>query len=307
MNFEEACLILELPNTFNSQQLKHNYYSLALKYHPDKNYEVDATSKFQTIQSAYNYLNEANQANQANQANEESDTNYSDLVKIILDSILNKKIYNEKIISLLTLKCNELTIAFLHTLPKHSILDLHAMITHYSKLLTISPDILTIINRVKETIDRSTRTSNTTNCEEKQIILTPSLNNLLNADLHKYIHCGEELYVPYWHHELIYDLSKCTLIFKCEPSLPEFITIDEFNNLYITITINLYDILNFKNIDICVGEKMYVIPINELKIIKQQTYSIKKQGIPLINTKKIYTITLKADIHFNIIFKDLLT
>jgi hypothetical protein len=102
-------------------------------------------------------------------------------------------------------------------------------------------------------------------------------------------------------------LSKCTLIFKCEPSLPEFITIDEFNNLYITITINLYDILNFKNIDICVGEKMYVIPINELKIIKQQTYSIKKQGIPLINTKKIYTITLKADIHFNIIFKDLLT
>ena len=92
MNFEEACLILELPNTFNSQQLKHNYYSLALKYHPDKNYEVDATSKFQTIQSAYNYLN---QANQANQANEESDTNYSDLVKIILDSILNKKIYNE--------------------------------------------------------------------------------------------------------------------------------------------------------------------------------------------------------------------
>jgi hypothetical protein len=52
---------------------------------------------------------------------------------------------------------------------------------------------------------------------------------------------------------------------------------------------------------------MYVVPINELKIIKQQTYSIKKQGIPLINTKKIYTITLKADIHFNIIFKDILT
>lgn len=314
MIFEDACLILELPSNFNSQQLKHNYYSLALKYHPDKNYDIDATSKFQTIQAAYNYLSQGGQAKDANdvkdakdakdakEANEETETKYSDFVKIVLESIINKKIYNEKIINLLTLKCNELTIAFLTTLPKHTILDLHAIITNYSKLLNIFPDILDKINTIKESMDTST----TSNNEEIKILLTPSLTNLLNGDLHKYIHCGEELYVPYWHHELVYDLSKCTLIFKCEPSLPDFITIDKFNNLYITITINIHDIINFKTIDISIGNKKYAIPTNELKIAKQQIYSIKKQGVPLINTKKIYTITLKADIHFIIVFKDIL-
>jgi hypothetical protein len=67
----------------------------------------------------------------------------------------------------------------------------------------------------------------------------------------------------------------------------------------------MFDIINFKNIEFSIGEKMYIIPVNELKIIKQQTYTIKKEGIPLINMKKIYNITLKADIHFNIIFNDL--
>ena len=73
------------------------------------------------------------------------------------------------------------------------------------------------------------------------------------------------------------------------------------------MTINIYDIIGFKNIDISIGEITYVIPVKELKIIKEQTYIIKKQGVPLINMKKIYNITLRGDIHFNIIFKDILT
>jgi hypothetical protein len=308
MNFNEACIILELPNNFNSQELRHNYYSLALKYHPDKNFEIDATSKFQTIQSAYNYLNNEknNINNEKNNINEETqetpqNINYNYFVKIILDNILNKKIYNEKIISLLTLKCNELTFAFLKSLPENSILDLHSIIVKYSKILDISPDILDKINIIKDSFNLK----NNNNNNEEIKILKPSLNNLLNADLYKYTYCNEDLYIPYWHHELVYDLSQCTIIFKCEPELPECITIDEFNNLYITITINMFDIINFKNIEFSIGEKMYIIPVNELKIIKQQTYTIKKEGIPLINMKKIYNITLKADIHFNIIFNDL--
>lgn len=300
MNFNEACAILELPNNFNYQELKHNYYSLALKYHPDKNFEIDATSKFQNIQSAYNYLNNLNE--EVLDSSEEQ--NYNDFAKIILDNILNKKIYNEKIINLLSLKCNELTFAFLNSLPKQNINDLYAIVSKYSKILNITPDILDKINIIKTSFDF---TNNTNNNEEINITLKPSLNNLLNADLYKYTHNSEDLYIPYWHHELVYDLSHCTIIFKCEPDLPDFITIDEFNNLYITININLFDIINFKNIDISIGEKTYIIPLHELKIIKQQIYIIKKQGIPLINIKKIYNITLRSDIHFNIVFKDILT
>jgi len=325
MNYNEACAILELSSAFNYQELKHNYYSLALKYHPDKNFEIDATSKFQNIQCAYNYLNNLYTQNTQNNHEETGrtpgmpannpdnpagtdgtdSTDYNDFVKIILDNIINKKIYNEKIISLLTLKCNELTFTFLNSLPKHSIAELHSIVAKYSKILNINPDILDKINRIKEIFDLNNETNEDKN-EEIKIILKPSLTNLLNADLYKYTDKGNDLYVPYWHHELVYDLSQCTIIFKCEPDLPDFITIDEFNNLYITITINIGDIINFKNIDISIGDKMHIIPVNELKIIKQQTYTIKKQGIPLINMKKIYNITLRADIHFIIVFKDML-
>jgi curved DNA-binding protein CbpA len=321
MNYNEACVILELSSNFNYQELKHNYYSLALKYHPDKNFEIDATSKFQNIQCAYNYLNnlytqnkheetgrtpwmpDDNQDGTDNPDSTDS-TDYNDFVKIILDNIINKKIYNEKIISLLTLKCNELTFTFLNSLPKHTIIELHAIVAKYSSILNINPDILDKINKINLNLNKNNETN--VNNEEIKIILKPSLTNLLNADLYKYTDRGNDLYVPYWHHELVYDLSQCTIIFKCEPDLPDFITIDEFNNLYITITINICDIINFKNIDISIGDKMHIIPVNELKIIKQQTYTIKKQGIPLINMKKIYNITLRADIHFNIVFKDML-
>lgn len=321
MNYNEACVILKLSSNFNYQELKHNYYSLALKYHPDKNFEIDATSKFQNIQCAYNYLNNLYTQNKheetgrtpwmpddnqdgADSADSADSTDYNDFVKIILDNIINKKIYNEKIISLLTLKCNELTFTFLNSLPKHTIIELHAIVTKYSSILNINPDILDKINKINLNLYKNYETN--VNNEEIKIILKPSLTNLLNADLYKYTDRGNDLYVPYWHHELVYDLSQCTIIFKCEPDLPDFITIDEFNNLYITITINICDIINFKNIDISIGDKMHIIPVNELKIIKQQTYTIKKQGIPLINMKKIYNITLRADIHFNIVFKDML-
>jgi len=292
MNFNEACAILELSSNFNSQELKHNYYSLALKYHPDKNFEKDATTKFQNIQSAYDYLNNLNNNVSETHSTTQEKPNYNDFVKIILDNIINKKIYN-----------NEVTFTFLNSLPKHSIVELHTIVTKYSKILNINPDILDKINIIKEIFDLN----NNNNNEEIKIILKPSLNNLLNADLYKYTDKNNDLYIPYWHHELVYDLSQCTIVFKCEPNLPDYITIDEFNNLYITISINIFDIINIKNIDVSIGEKLYIIPVNELKIVKQQTYIIKKQGIPLINMKKIYNITLKADIYFNIVFNDILS
>ena len=46
---------------------------------------------------------------------------------------------------------------------------------------------------------------------------------------------GEIYYTPLWHHELVYTINSSNniLIVQCEPSLPEFMSIDEYNNLYI--------------------------------------------------------------------------
>ena len=42
-------------------------------------------------------------------------------------------------------------------------------------------------------------------------------------------------YIPLWHNELCYDASGKDIIVKCIPELDDNITIDNENNIYITI------------------------------------------------------------------------
>lgn len=55
MNVSKACEILELPENYDDAQLKKNYRSLAMKYHPDKN-KTDTNEKFTEINLAHEYL-----------------------------------------------------------------------------------------------------------------------------------------------------------------------------------------------------------------------------------------------------------
>jgi len=56
MNVLKACEILELPQEYDEAILKKNYKTLAMKYHPDKNKDLDANEKFSEINSAYEFL-----------------------------------------------------------------------------------------------------------------------------------------------------------------------------------------------------------------------------------------------------------
>ena len=56
MNFDKAIDILQLNQKYSSSELKRQYYSRALFYHPDKNKSNDATERFQEINDAYTFL-----------------------------------------------------------------------------------------------------------------------------------------------------------------------------------------------------------------------------------------------------------
>ena len=95
------------------------------------------------------------------------------------------------------------------------------------------------------------------------------------------------------------------MIFQCEPSLPECAFIDKYNNLYISINTNITDIIANSTIDVNISNKIFMIPIQELKIKKHQIYTFKDQGIPLINIKDIYDIKSRGHIFIDITFNDL--
>ena len=108
---------------------------------------------------------------------------------------------------------------------------------------------------------------------------------------------------------MIYEISDISnnvnnlLIVQCEPDLPEYITMDHYNNLYVSLSMTIESILNDDSITINIGTKKYIIPINELYIRKYQRYSFLKQGISLIDTNNIYNVINRANIYVDICLK----
>ena len=294
MNYNKACKILELSNEFNYKQLKHNYYMLALKYHPDRNLGINTNNEFQKINSAYNFLNNIVSNSNSNEIKNDN-TTYIDLVKEFLNGIINKNLETERFINILNNKCSELTLDFLKTLPKTTLLKFKTISQEYSNILNISNEIIEKINTL---VNDCTKNDNI-------ITLNPSLSNLLNDEVYKYTLDNEIFYIPYWHHELVYDLSYTSLIIQCNPILPDCASIDKYNNLYISINSNIKDIINTDYINVNIANKIFTIPVKELKIIKKQRYLLKSQGISQINTNNIYSIKNRADIIIDIIFTDI--
>ena len=62
MNIQVALDVLEISldeielTKIDQDYIKRKYHKLALKWHPDKNDEIDAKEKFQIISEAYDYL-----------------------------------------------------------------------------------------------------------------------------------------------------------------------------------------------------------------------------------------------------------
>ena len=293
MNYNKASHILNLDNNFSTKELKETYYNQALKFHPDRNREKDTTETFQEIQSAYTYLLKFH--NQDIDLNINSTITYTDLVKQFLDGIINKNLDSECFLNLINNKCNEITIDLFKTLPKTTLLNFKNIADRYSSTLNISNDIT---NKISQLVKECTKDDNV-------ILLNPNLSNLINDEVYKLDISGEIFYIPYWHHELIYDLSYNSLIVQCEPKLPSYINIDKYNNLYINISTSIISIINTNNIDILIDNKKFYIPIKELKIIKYQRYTILNQGIPMINTNNIYSIYNRGSIYSDITFTDI--
>jgi len=282
MNFDKAIYILQLNRKYTKSELKKQYYSKALFFHPDKNKDLDAKDKFQEINSAYTFLSNYDVKNE---------TNYEDLFNTFINSLFNNKIFNsinkEEVVKIFSM-CNNISISVIKKMRIENIVYLYNIIKTYNSVFQLSDKFIYEISIIiKEKKD-----------EAMYYILEPTLENMYNNEIFVIEHKDEKLSVPLWHSDLIYELNGEDIYVKCIPDISDSIYIDMNNNIHINIEKQLSELFEKEYIEYDIGFKIFYIPVEELKIKKYQNFVLKNKGISIIHSDKPLETSKRSDIIF---------
>lgn len=307
-----------LPNKkYTLDELKKKYRIAALKYHPDKNVnsQEESTTKFKEINEAYLFLygkynNDNCECDNGCDVEHEHEYGYSQLFSKFINSLMNKFSKTQIaalhiIIPILMNKCETLTSAMFNHMDRETLLFIHHLIVKYYAILEISSERLTGIHQI---IKKKLQ-------ENDIIIIQPTISELFDKNNIQVVEHEKKIYyVPLWHTEIYYNLNsfdenvdpqlKRELIVKCIPNVPDHIYIDEINNIYIDVRTRVETLFNQTNLTVAVTESIsFDIPVDTLEFKTHQTITLKKCGIPMINTENIYDISEKMNviIHLEII------
>ena len=288
MDFNTACINLNINSTFSQEQLKKQYRIMALKNHPDKHpNNIDFyTEKFKLINESYEYLsNFLDNNNDTHEINND----YNDLFINFLSTIFTNNYSDVKdILNTIISDCQNISIKIFENMDKEKSIQIFEFIIRYQHILYIPSNT---IENIKNIINEKFKNDNI-------IIINPSLNDLINDNIYILSFEEEKYYIPLWHDEVYYKHKKNDLIIKCIPDLPDNISLDNDNNIIIEMNLAITILLKQKNISYKLENQTYTIPVNELKIKKKQSYILKKKGISLINNNNIYDNSLKSNIIF---------
>ena len=292
MNFQKACKILDINDKqeLNVDELKHKYKLYALKFHPDKNKSIDATEKFQEINSAYQYL--CSHDIELNEPYQEN-TSYSDILFTFMNSIIPiDKDTNviHIIIQKLTHVCESKSHDFLDKLDKDTLIKIYDVINTNKDIFHIKDEYITKIeNIINNKIQK-----------DEVIILNPTLEDLFDNNLYRLTLDKNTYIIPLWHHELQYDNNGKDLYVRCNPVLLDDIEIDETNDIHVYKSYKIHEIWGKQDIEIEIGNRIFPIEAYELKFIENQTVFILDSGISRPNVKNIYDISMLSTIYIHV-------
>ena len=329
MKISDAIVILNIQNYnitniqhISYNELKKHYHIQALLYHPDKNSNTEnSTLIFQNINCAFSLLKgliserdlikddlngddlNGDDLNGDDLTSENTDNSYNKLLISFINYVINYYSNNNNNESNLQdlkledlkLEANKhLTIVIETLFSKLSLIileDIYLLLIKFNSSSLITNKIVNIIKKIIVNI-----------LEKKDIyIINPTISNLLNSDIYKLTIANEYVYVPLWHNELAFENA----IIKIYPLLPSNVYLDGCNIIHYTYKNKFSTLLenianNVNSLVITIDNNDYSIIINNLKLAKYQTYILKNQGIPSINSNNILDNSVKSDIVFHI-------
>ena len=264
MDIQTACEILEMDiiKIVDLDYVRRQYRKMALQHHPDKNDgSQESNEKFKSINEAYHHLKNVNERKQTPFSDGQMPSSYADLLGLFIHSIIMRTTTNKtdsfiQIIKDILVSYKDVSVSMFEGFDKSILVEVYEFMSKYKHVLHVSPDILEQLkNIVKD------------KCKNDQIyILNPTLSDLFEGNVYKLLVNEKTYYVPLWNAETFFEGGDAgDIVVRCIPELPDNISIDENNNVYIHTNVKLTsDLLEQEFIYVPVyGKKKMNINVSE--------------------------------------------
>jgi hypothetical protein len=235
------------------KELNKRYHRLALKYHPDKA-GAEAVERFKEINDAHKRVKSFFYPEDGIP---DIDTGYDSILQLFIQSILVKmsgvggssggssgesRDAIQSLIAMIITKGIQSGIAVFRNMDKHTCITIYELLAKNQDIFGISREMMDELTQIVEE-----KTGN-----DLVVRLNPSLLDMLLDRVYILHEEGQTFYIPLWHSELHFtrtgtgtgtDTGETSdVIVLCEPELPDNVTMDEHNNIYISLEVDICEL-----------------------------------------------------------------
>lgn len=321
------------------KELNKRYHLLALKHHPDKvaatndddeNRHTRATERFKEINDAHKRVKDFFFSNEPGLDDIRMENGYESILQMFIQTILAKisrgsglgsglghglgHVYEEttinhavhSLIHMIITKGIQSAITMFQTMDKQACLTIYDILSKNQDLFGISREIMEELTRV---------------VEEKMgddlvVRLNPSLLDMLLDRVYILHEYGQVYYIPLWHTELHFKQPTThgdgEIIVLCDPELPDNVSLDDNNNLFISLDVNVLELFRDQVVPVYINDEtkkhgfVYYLHACDVTLQKDRQHSILLRGsrggiATMNNNADIYKVDKKANVYANVL------
>jgi len=315
------------------KELNKRYHILALQHHPDKAASDDlaATERFKDINEAHKRLKDyfytgcGNNpdiigSDYSNTDDLDYSSGYDNILQMFIKSIIVKirsaatpagattSDAVHSIIQMILNKGAQSAVLLFRNMDKQASMTMYDILSTNQELFGISREIM---DELTEIIESKTR-------DDIVIHLNPSLLDMLLDRVYILHECGQTYYIPLWHSELHFNQpnegKSSDIIVVCQPELPDNVSMDEDNNMYISLDVSISELFAKQVIPVIINDELkthgFIYELHARDVCLQST-DVAKQCVLLrgaskgiaactTTTSDIYKAGTRASVYANI-------
>jgi hypothetical protein len=321
------------------KELNKRYHLLALKHHPDKvcdghtesvGADDDGAALFKEINESHKRVKDYFYSDNADAFDTFADfdtdassnsSSYDSIFKLFIKNILVKmtSVSADRVVSAdaihtiiqsILSKGVQSSVMLFRKMDKSSCMAIYNILSENQELFSISREIMDELTSI---VEEKTR-------DDIVIRLNPSLLDMLLDRVYILNECGQTYYIPLWHSELHFNKPASSsdtgeIIVLCQPELPDHVTVDEDNNIYVSIDVNIVDLFRNQIVPVYITDEIkthgFVYYLHATDVTCQsgarQCVLLRSGagtragggcgGIALLGTNHIYKVTERANVY----------